>query len=971
MTSAPTSVGRTSSGKCFVYDRLQSLWEDELRSFFLTHQRKWWEEPEPSIVLVPNIIVSAEIKRLMLQDNLGHIGLRFLFPSDLRKWLSRRCGIQGTPLDRSTATLFLSSIAAQEPENPSTRALQAAPEAILEAWEAAHQAGAEWGDALAPLLRAFEEKISDHDCIPNWKVDEQLILRGPKEPMIGRIYIIGFDGASWPFWKLLAAAARTSHETYICIPQGQPETERPDLLWLGTWSRLLGEPIHSTSIRHPFTDHAESLRTGSPLKLPPRPKDCARFVAAHSLEMEISCATHAAVEILGSNSSAQITIATPRDGVLAREICLKLSALDIPHYDTFGFPPAREEDAAAWDAWLAWQEEPFARKLDEFFNLAGHLHLPASPAHRKELIRCVRELYHDPIAAVAVWLGKSENAAAHELGEWLTAHQPPGDGTLYDHFAHLIKSLEATKWENRLGQVRIIRENYESLLHLECSYVGFIQWLRAQMQPLQTKKSLSGAHPFSRILVVPHAQAGVAVCTHLILAGVNQGIWPGEARTNGFLTQEKIAEANRSAAPAEAEFVRPGAGYLLSQHELRGFEEKSFLQGIDVASKGLVVIWSSADETDNGTPMLPSEFITRLFFTERGRLMSKADLQQAARDALALELSPLRKSPSVPSEKTLQAFKARRNVNEPFGEFSFCLKKAPATPPSISATDLEEMVSNPAPIWLKIYLGVEPAEAVEAGESIAPLVVGNHVHRNIQRVIDPDRSKHFQKIPDLNEAHVRLMRITHGRLSALRKVFQDAGLQLPLSCLAIHQKTTSVTGAILRELIPMAEGHWGHCEWNISIGTRISLDEGHELFLHGRSDLILSPTLPGKTDFPESALIIDFKTSSSKLQIKPDEGDGLQVILYALAAKKSEGSTVTARLLTPGGFSKLADDAIIQQCRGTLLRLARMQESGAFGQPPTTKNEAFSHQTPLPFATLVIPAGILFQKASLHRKEAL
>jgi|GEM_PF-4481324 len=975
MTVAPTSVRRTSSGRCLVYDRLKSLWEDGLRSHFRVQQSTWWEQEQPAIVLVPNTVVAAEIKRLMLQDHFGHVGLRFLFPSDLRKWLSRRYAMEGTPLDRATATLFLSSIATLEKDHSSARALRAAPEAILEAWESAHQAGAPWpeGEAIAPLIRAFEEKLADHDCLPDWKVDEQLILRGPSKAIIRQIYIIGFDGSSWPLWKLLAAAVRASQETFVCIPQGQVETERPDLLWLGTWQHLLGDATHVTSTRHPFEDHVESLRTGSSLEIPPQPKDCVRFLSAHSLEMETACAAHAAVEILGSNRLAQVTIAAPRDGVLAREICLKLAELEIPHYDTFGFPPAREDDVAAWEAWLAWQEEPFARKLDEFLTRARHLQLPASPAHRRELIRCVRELYHDPIAAVTLRLRQSENPPARELGEWLVGMQPPKEGLLYDHFAHLIKALEAMKWEKRLGSIKILREGYESLLNLECEHAAFIRWLRVQTTQFQSKKNLWGSHPFARIFVVPHAQAGVATCTHLIFAGVNQGIWPGEARTNGFLTQEKIAEANREAAPGDAECVRPGMGYLLSHQELRGFEEKIFLQGLDVASKGCVVLWASADETDNGTPMLPSEFVSRLFFAEKARLMTREDLRKAERDALALAASPQPRGKSIPQEKiepTLKAFQARRKVAEPFGEFHFCLKKAPSVRLSISATDLEEMISNPAPVWLKLYLGAEPCEMVSAGEAIAPLVIGNHVHRNLQRVIDPDRTRRFQKIPDAKEAHSRLLHITSGRLASLRKIFQEAGLQLPLSCLALHQTATSVTEAILRDLIPAAGGHWGHCEWNIPTGTEIPLDEGCLLLLHGRSDLIFSTTLPEKGDVPEAASVIDFKTSGSKLQIKPEEGDGLQVILYALAAKKLGSGTVNARLLTPGGFSKMADDSFIATCRGTLLRLARMQESGAFGQSPGTKNEAFSHQTPLPFATLSIPNGILFQKAARHRPEA-
>jgi hypothetical protein len=63
-------------------------------------------------------------------------------------------------------------------------------------------------------------------------------------------------------------------------------------------------------------------------------------------------------------------------------------------------------------------------------------------------------------------------------------------------------------------------------------------------------------------------------------------------------------------------------------------------------------------------------------------------------------------------QQTLIAFNARRDSSQPAGEYDFALlpNGSYRPVPTLSVTDLERMLSSPAIIWMKRYLGVEAPE---------------------------------------------------------------------------------------------------------------------------------------------------------------------------------------------------------------------------------------------------------------------
>ena len=61
-------------------------------------------------------------------------------------------------------------------------------------------------------------------------------------------------------------------------------------------------------------------------------------------------------------------------------------------------------------------------------------------------------------------------------------------------------------------------------------------------------------------------------------------------------------------------------------------------------------------------------------------------------------------------EQTRIAYDARRDPNLRSGEYDFAFRSKPPAVPILSVSEFEQLVSAPALIWLKKYLGVKAAE---------------------------------------------------------------------------------------------------------------------------------------------------------------------------------------------------------------------------------------------------------------------
>src|SRR5438093_7240404 len=253
----------------------------------------------------------------------------------------------------------------------------------------------------------------------------------------------------------------------------------------------------------------------------------------------------------------------------------------------------------------------------------------------------------------------------------------------------------------------------------------------------------------------------------------------------------------------------------------------------------------------------------------------------------ATSLLPRPAAVATDVQQTLIAFNTRRDASKPAGEYDFALRSNGSyrPVPTLSVTDLERMLSSPAIIWMKRYLGIEAPE--DAANPWAA-TTGKWVHRWLAHIVEACDGRIFSAFPSLTEIDKRIRLAADERCAALRRLCDSVGKVVPdwwnsgwlnARYLARH----------LGAKIGDAQG-WEWMTTELAVGREgaVKIADGVELELHGQVDLVLA-----QNDAPSFAgqriWIVDYKTlsnselNSSDLHDNLVKGTTLQLGLYALA----------------------------------------------------------------------------------------
>ena len=243
-----------------------------------------------------------------------------------------------------------------------------------------------------------------------------------------------------------------------------------------------------------------------------------------------------------------------------------------------------------------------------------------------------------------------------------------------------------------------------------------------------------GAHP--RLQILGPLEARLVHAERVILAGLNEGIWPAPIKADPFLSR-----GMRLAAGLEA----PERRFGLAAHD--------FAQ----LACGREVILTRASKQD-GAPTVASRWLWRLQTIARGALG-----EEQARDGLAPDLDYLALSQALDD-----AGEARSTIGEPFPTPP--LKRRPR---QLAVTDVEKLIRDPYTVFAKKVLRLRKLDPLDREPGAAER--GTAYHAAFERWI--------KSLPDAaglpQDAFGRL--IEFGRDALLDAGFPRArlGLELP------------------------------------------------------------------------------------------------------------------------------------------------------------------------------------------------
>jgi hypothetical protein len=275
------------------------------------------------------------------------------------------------------------------------------------------------------------------------------------------------------------------------------------------------------------------------------------------------------------------------------------------------------------------------------------------------------------------------------------------------------------------------------------------------------------------------------------------------------------------------------------------------------------------------------------------------------------------------------------------------------------------MVSAPAIVWMKRYLGVE---APDDTSNPWATTSGKWVHLWLASVAAPEREKHFAPFPSAFEIDERVEASAHERRALLEQICHSFGKTVPDWWISGWLNARYLARHLGGKIAGATDWKWMRAEYGVGRDGVLKIADGVELQIRGRIDLVLAKA--DTADFTSQTLwIVDYKTGSTK-ELKDSDlhdslvkGTALQLGLYALALRASGAADVGASILS-SAVRKVAPQLFVADLAphtAVFADLAAMQQTGVFGMKGELR-PAFGYSPTYPLATLPIDEEILEDK---------
>jgi hypothetical protein len=972
-----------------VAPSVEEAWDDAIAPWFELVVPGAWKHPLPSLVVVPTRGHVNDLKARLIAKGFSHLGLQFVTPASLRDLLARD---DAAPPAKPEHLRLLLAIAASEMEDRfnesealAAKAVARAPALLLRALNRLETAGWKFQElalpSFAPVVQRFNALLKKCGFVLPGEADRKRLqeaARGRRE--FSHVLITGFDGAHWAEWFLLRTAAELAENATIVLEEPRQNFSDVDLCWIGSWEEICGEaqrsPRATTALGDSLFSEME-MRGGAEMA---KRFD---FLIGTNFSEQAEAITRQCVRYLADEKCTRLGLIFPGGGALPRLVANSLERLEIPHNDGLAHIVPGIFESAEWQSWIELQRAP---RLNSFLRFLNALPDPAvvSPKISRQVFeKILRESYKevllDDLELLREFCATRVDDKSQSAAEALrTLPFLPPRATLAQFLEQTHAALAHLNWkQHALELVNVVRDWSQ---HLDAKFPRalFLRWLEETATTSESTRSAAGDHPYARVqlLTVPRAQN--QVWSHLILAGWNEGAWPPPAGAE-FARPEEIRAFNRNVQQLNKRAARQGSqgeghtsvrenhSLYLGPDEQRAIALRQFDALLELATEGVTLAASLVQEDAPERFWNPSECFTELYLKTRGEPLTQTTLKNLRR---ATAMLPKPAGVATDVQQTLIAFYTRRDPSKPAGEYDFALRpnESYRPVPTLSVSDLQNMVSSPAIIWMKRYLGVEAPE--DAANPWAA-TTGKWVHHWLANIIEARDGRIFSAFPSLKEIDNRIRLAADECCAELRHLCDLLGKVVPdwwnsgwlnARYLARH----------LGAKIGGAKG-WKWMATELSVGREgpVKIADGVQLELHGQIDLVLAQN-DAASFAGQKIWIIDYKTGSTR-ELKASDlhdslvkGTTLQLGLYALAMRERGAAEVSVSILSLAVKNVAPQLSVADLAPHTdvFADLAEMQRTGIFGMKGDIR-PAFGYIAPYPFATLQIDNDILEDKWAL------
>jgi PD-(D/E)XK nuclease superfamily len=969
-----------------------AAWQHVLLPWFEKVAPQAFTQGAPAAVVTPFRSHAQLLRSKLLAHGISLLGVRFLVPAQVRELLLRDGGLK-LPLREHLRLLlaiaseeFAADVNSAQPDSLIGRAVARDPDYFLRLFD---ELGAAGWDAAAldqPVLREiatrFKKMCRDCGFAFVHEADRLATTNATKlQPRFSQLLVAGFDGAHWPLWPLLHAAVKSSQEAAVVLNDPRDEARDIDETWVGTWEEIFGE---AEPVPDPHAKAKRKTREGDPFHK-------VHFLVGADTTEQARAIVALTAKFLCENDCGRIGILFPQKGALPRLVASFLRSAQIAHNDAIAHLTPSIFDDDAWRAWLELQENPQLKFLFQFVRAVDARIFDKTPVLRIEekLRDAYKEVLIDNIEILHEFCARSEQnadiARAVEKIQFL-----PAVATFSEFLQQTKRIFAEFGWKQRWSEVDRLSRGWAERVPQSFSKENYLGWLREILTAPSLSRDDCGAHPYSRVHLLPYAEAEGQSWSHLIFAGLNEEAWP--ALDEEFIANGKIDEFNERNKKLNQRAVKQGRHgegqwsiveektLLLGPSERRQMRRRQVRSLMESATAGIGVTANLYSERSPSRIANPTDFFSRLYFQTRGWGVSQQTLQ-ALEEQTRIWLgdwSPVdaQKTDSINVGRTRYAYDMRR-LERAFGEYEFALRAPPEEPVTLRVTQWESALKSPAIEWMRLFLGVDPDS--ENGNAWAT-ATGLWVHRWLADGVRQTTGDAFVDLCEVDEIRDRLVQRARQFRDEVHDLCVACGQPMPDWWVSGWSNALYIADCLAAKLSGLA-ADWTHMapEWSLDSPTKIPVGKNEFLRVRGRIDLILARGTRKESRLPfENIWLIDYKTGrqrglklherrskeapAEKFRKLLAKGRGVQLALYALAAHALGASIVQLALL--GLADELEPqfrlaDALAQ--KDFWRELHRMQETGVFGMlGPVHADYGFAYDYPL--ATLGIDEALLKQK---------
>ena len=977
----------------FVVSSLQEAWENVIAPWFGQVLPGAWQRDLPSLVVVPTRGQADDIKARLIAKGCSHLGLQFVTPSSLRALLERD---DATPTAQPELLRLLLAIAATEIEDRgdesaavAAKAVARAPALLLRALHRLETAGWKFEElglpSFAPVVQRFTTLMKKCGFALRGESDRSRLQKHRRRTReFSHVLITGFDGAHWAEWFVLRTAVELAKSATIVLEEPHGNFSDVDLCWIGSWEELCGE---AQRVSNTTASSALGDSLFSELEMRGGAKTAKRFefLIGTNFSEQAEAITRQCIRYLADEKCTRLGVIFPRYRALPRLVANSLERLQIPHNDGLGHVVPGIFESAEWEAWIELQRAP---QLNSFLRFLNALPDPTVVSPKvtwqvveKSLHKSYQEVLLDDLELLrefcAASVDEEYRATAGVLHAlvFLRAHATFAQFLEQTHIA-----FAQLGWKQHALELANAVESWPQRLDVKFSRALFLRWLEETAATSDAERSAGGDHPYARVQLLTVARAQNQEWSHLILAGWNEGAWPPPAGAE-FARADEIQAFNQSVQQLNRRAARQGSqgeghttvsenhSLYLGPAEQRAIALRQFDALVESASEGVTLTASLVQEDAPERLWNPSECFTELYLKTKGGALTQTTLKSLQR-ATAMLPRPITAATDV--QQTLVAFNARRDSTQPAGEYDFALRPNGAYQPvpTLSVTEIERMVSSPAIVWMKRFLGVE---APEDTANPWAATTGRWVHDWLANIIEPRGDKVFAAFPSPKKIDERICFSADEQRAEVRRLCSAVGKVVPDWWTSGWLNARYFARHLGAKIGTTKGWNWMATELAVGRGSVVKIANGVELQLRGQIDLVLAQD-EASSFAGKKIWIVDYKTGSPK-ELKASDlhdslikGITLQLGLYALAIRELGAVDVSVSII-----SMVVKDVAPQLTVADLAPhtdifadLSQMQRTGIFGMKGEIR-PAFGYSAPYPLATLPIDNDISEDKwAATH-----